>query len=202
MEGLDPSSFRYQVLDASRRFKTNWVELAKYLYIIKKDKLYKEWGYIGLDNYCTKEIGIKKQTAFKLLSSYYFLTREDPEFLEEEILQKKDPKTLPGYEAINILRRAKGNKGLTQEDYNHLKEEVLGKAIEPREVGKQYRSMLSLVKNIDPEEEKKIRRITTIKRLIGTLKTLRKEVEILKLLPDKFTKQIDSIISNLELKIK
>lgn len=201
MEGIEPSSFRWQVLDAARRFKTNWIELAKFLYTVKKDKLFKEWGYISFDTYCTKEIGIRKQTAFKLLSSYYFLTREEPQFLEEENLRKKDPKALPNYEAIDIIRRAKGKKELNKEDYNRLKEAVFSNATEPREVGKQYRSLLAAVKSVNPEEERRKKRMITIKRLISTLKNLRKEVELLNLLPDKPVKEIDRLIKSIESEI-
>ncbi len=198
MEDIPPSSFRWQVLDAARRFKTNWIDLAKYLYSVKRDRLFKEWGYISFDTYCTKEIGIKKQTAFKLLSSYYFLTREEPQLLEEETLQKKEPGSLPNYEAINILRRAKANKDLREEDYNNLKEAVFERATEPREVGKQFRSMLRAIKNINPEKERKQKRIHTIKRLLSTLKALRREVVLLNILPDRPIKDIDKAISSLE----
>lgn len=198
METLEETSFRYQVLDAVKKFKTNWINLAKYLYIVKKNKHYKEWGYNEFDAYCSKEIGIKRQTVFKLLGSYYFLTKEEPQFLEDGFLQRKSPRTLPDYEAINILRRAKSNKGLNEEHYNQLKQEVLEKAAEPREVGRQFRSMLWAVKSTDPEEEKRKNRITTIKRLISTLKTLKKEVELLKLLPGKYISEVDRIISSLE----
>lgn len=198
MEGIEPSSFRWQVLDAARRFKTNWIELAKFLYEVKKDRLFKDWGYISFDTYCTKEIGIRKQTAFKLLSSYYFLTKEEPQFLEEENLRNKDPKALPNYEAIDIIRRAKGKKELNKEDYNRLKEAVFSNATEPREVGKQYRSLLAAVKSVNPEEERRKKRIITIKRLISTLKNLRKEVELLNLLPDKPIREIDKLIKSIE----
>lgn len=192
---IETSAFRDQVLEAAKRFKANWIDLAKLLYTVKKDKLFKEWGYISFDSYCTKEIRIRKQTAFKLLNSYYFLTHEEPQSLE-------DTNALPNYEAINILRRARQNKELKDTDYDHLREEVFSKAAEPREIGKQYRSMLWAVKSSDPKEERINRRITTIKRLISTLKTLRKETELLKLLPLKILKDTDRIISFLEEELK
>lgn len=200
MEAIDPSSFRYQILDSAKRFKTNWIELAKLLYTVKKDKLYKEWGYISFDNYCSKELGIRKQTAFKLLSSYYFLTKEEPDFLNEETLKNKSPKELPNYESIDILRRAK-DKDLKETDYSQLRELVLQRALEPKEVGRQYRSMLWAVKSVDPEEERRKKRLTTIKRLISTLKNLKKEVELLNLLPDKPIQEIDKLIKILEAEI-
>lgn len=188
---IETSVFRDQVLDAAKKFKANWIELAKLLFTVKRDKLFKEWGHISFDTYCAKEIGIRKQTAFKLLSSYYFLKKEEPQLIDEE-------KTLPGYESINILRRARANKNIKEDDYSRLKQEVLERDTEPREIGKQYRSMLSRVKAVNPEEERNNKRVTTIKRLISTLKILRKEVEFLKLLPDKYIIEVSKIISSLE----
>ena len=73
MKGLDENSLRYHILESAKSFKTSWVELGRSLYSVWKDKLYKEWGYSTMDAYTGKEIGIRKQTAMKLLKSYYFL---------------------------------------------------------------------------------------------------------------------------------
>lgn len=195
MEYIETAPLRDQILDAAKRFKANWIELAKLLYTVKRDKLFKEWGYISLDTYCAKEIGIRKQTAFKLLSSYYFLVREEPHVLEKE-------QNLPNYEAINILRRAKQNKDLKDRDYDELREAVFEKTAEPKEVGRQYRSMLWALKSGNPEEERKNRGIATVKRLLTTLKNLKKEVELLKILPDKHINEVNRIISTLEQKLE
>lgn len=201
VENVNGVSFRNQVLAAARRFKSNWVELAQYLYKIKKDRLFKEWGYSTLEGYYTKEIGIKKQTAFKLLSSYYFLTREEPHFLERNNLESGNPRTLPHYEAVNVLRRAKANKELKENDYKRLREDVFEKASEPREVGKQFRSMLWAAKSIDPEKERVQRRLVSIKRLLSTFKSLAKEAELLKLLPGKIIKEAEKVVSSIETEI-
>lgn len=198
MNEIDESSMRYQILNSARNFKTSWLELAQYLYSVNKDKLFKSWGYISFETYCVKEIGIKKQTASKLLNSYYFLSKEEPQYLDEDIRKEKPPVSLPDYEAINVLRKAKKNKGISDTDYGRLKENVFEKAVEPKEVGKQFRSMLARMNEVDPEEERKTRRISTIKRMITTLKNLKKEVEILKLLPEKILKDTDKIILSLE----
>lgn len=204
IEDVDISLLRNQILDVAKKFKTNWLELAKHLYIVKKKKLFKNWGYMDFERYCTKEIAIKKQTAFKLLSTYYFLTHEEPRFFEEEIVQKNDPKTLPPFESIDILRRAKAKtkKDLNEDDYNQLKDVVLEKTMEPKEVGKQFRSMLSAVKYVDPEKERLNKRVATVRRFVGTLKGLKKEIEILKLFPDKILKDMENIIFSLELEME
>lgn len=203
-EDTDAASFRGQVVSVAKRFKTNWLDLAKYLFIVKKQKLFKEWGYSDFDVYCAKEIAVKKQTAFKLLSTYYFLTHEEPKFLEEEIIRKNDLKTLPSFESVDILRKAKAKakKGLSEEGYNNLKEAVLEKSMEPREVGKQFRSMLSAAKSVNPDEERANRRIAILKRFLGTLKAIKREAAVLKILPDKILNDTDKIIILLEAELE
>ena len=198
MENMNGSSFRYKILDAARKFKTNWLELSECLYTVKKDKKYKEWDYTTFEAFCTKEIGIKNHTANKLLQSYYFLHRHEPQMLTEITSQKKEPSEIPRYEAIDILRKAKKHKEFKDTNYNKLKEDIFEKSLEPREIGKQYRSMLWAARSVDPEAEKKQRRITTIKRLLSTLKTLKKEITILKIVPDKIINDTNGIITALE----
>ena len=84
MQGVEEGSVRHLALRSAKNFKTSWVELGRALYTVWKDKCYKAWGYITFDAYTAKEIGIKKQTAMKLLKSYYFLEKEEPAVLNEE----------------------------------------------------------------------------------------------------------------------
>ncbi|MDD5595453.1 MAG: hypothetical protein PHY94_04300, partial [Candidatus Omnitrophica bacterium] len=87
MGQLDENSFRYHVLENAKGFKSSWIELGRSLYTVLKDKLYKEWGYGSFDIYTVKEIGIRKQTAMKLLRSYYFLEKEEPAYLKSDYMQ-------------------------------------------------------------------------------------------------------------------
>ena len=73
MKGLDSESLRYHILESAKNFKSSWVNLGQGLYSVWKDKLYKEWGYSTFESFSAKELGIRKQTALKLLRSYYFL---------------------------------------------------------------------------------------------------------------------------------
>lgn len=202
LESTSSAELRKQAQDSAKNFKSNWLELAGFLYAIKKDKLFKEWNYLEFDTYCTKEIGIRKQTAFKLLNSYHFLSKEEPQYLEKENLDQKNPSEIPHYKAVDILRRAKFNKGLPANDYSRLRENVLERVTEPREVGKQFRSMISAARSIDPEEERKNRKLVTIKRLISSFKTLRKEASLLKILPENMLKEADQVIISLESRMK
>lgn len=194
MGGLDVSSLRYHVLESARNFKTSWVELGRSLYAVWKDKLYKDWGFSAFDAYTAKEIGIKKPTAMKLLRSYYFLEKEEPAYLKDN---HAETARLPGYEAVDLLRKAKDKKTLDAQDYSKLKKEIF----EGRDVQAVKRDLTSLIRQreeLEPEEAYKKRRGATLRRFIGTLKALKQEAEISKLLPAQLLKEAQDLIRKIE----
>ena len=97
MENLPTETIRHRVLQSAKNFKASWIELGQSLYTVYKDKLYKNWGYLTFDAYTSKEIGIRKQTALKLLRSYYFLEKKEPDYLI------KDYTTLWSFDLVHGL---------------------------------------------------------------------------------------------------
>ena|SRR3989338_9422620 len=193
MENLDPGSFRYQVLDAAKRFKSSWIELGQHLFSVYKDKLFKEWGYLTFEAYCAKEIGVRQNTALKLLKSYSFLEKEEPTFLKREALDDRQPSRIPGYESVNALRLAKQSERISEKEYQGLREEVFDEGHEEAEVKKKIRYVLKSHTPARPEEDRKT---VVVKRLISSLKTARDEMTNLDF-PNKMTKQIDALIQQL-----
>lgn len=198
MKDMDQNSLRYHILDNAKKFKTSWIELGRALYSVWKDKLYKEWGYSTIDAYTAKEIGIRKQTAMKLLRSYYFLEKEEPMYLKEDYVDSSSAATLPSYESVDILRLAKNKKGLDNQDYAHLKKEVFEKGKDHREVKKDLTALIRQREELEPEEAYQKRRLSTLRRFLGTLKAIKEEAEINKLLPVPILKEAASLIQKLE----
>ena len=198
MEELDPGSLRYQILESAKGFKTSWIELGRALYSVWKDKLYKEWGYATFDIYTAREIGIRKQTAMKLLKSYYFLEKEEPEYLKKDYLESREAAIVPGYESIDVLRLAKNKKELDSQDYGRFKKEIFEKGRDAREVRKDLTSLIRQREELEPEEAYQKRRFATVKRFLNTLKSLKKEIEVSKLLPAPLIKEVAALIGKLE----
>ncbi|PIQ90173.1 MAG: hypothetical protein COV71_06430, partial [Candidatus Omnitrophica bacterium CG11_big_fil_rev_8_21_14_0_20_41_12] len=117
MENLDVNSLRYHILESAKNFKCSWIELGRSLYSVYKDKMYKEWGYLNFDIYVAREIGIRKQTAMKLLKSYYFLEKEEPQYLKTDYTESSQPANIPSYESVDILRQVKNKKVFDDDDY-------------------------------------------------------------------------------------
>ena len=201
MEDIDKDSLRYRTLQSAKNFKTSWIEFAQALYSVWKDKLYKKWGYNTFDVYTSKEIGIKKQTAMKLLKSYYFLEKEEPAYLKEDYAESADTATVPTYDAVNVLRLAKNKKTLDSDDYNTLKEKVFRKGKDVSEIKKDLTALIRERQELEPEEARRKRQMATVKRFLSTLKSLKKDIELLKLLPASIIKEANYLIKKIESEI-
>ncbi|MGE5308625.1 MAG: hypothetical protein ACM3OC_06050 [Deltaproteobacteria bacterium] len=187
---------RRHVLACAKDFKTSWVELGRALYMAWKDRLYKKWGYNDFEQYTSKEIGIKKNTSMKLLRSYYFLEKEEPQVLSSYMDESKQDK-LPGYETIDLLRQAKEKKTLDGEDYQNFRTAVLeGK--DDGEVKKELTQMIRQRKELEPEEAWEQKRTATIKRFLGTLRSLTEELKSAKLVSAQLVKEADDLVKKLE----
>ncbi len=198
MADLDENSLRYHILQDAKNFKTSWVSLGRALYTVWKDKLYKEWDYSTFDIYTAREIGLKKQTALKLLKSYYFLEKEEPQYLAQDYTESAEAANIPGYKAIDVLRMAKNNKGVDEEDYSKIKKEIFEKGKDVSQVKKDLTALIRQRQELEPEEAYQKRRLATIKRFLGTLKALKQEAELSKLLPAPLIKEAAELIRKLE----
>ncbi len=198
MEELDETSLRYRVLQSARAFKTSWIELGNYLQAVFQDKHYKRWGYTSFESYCSREIAIKTTTALKLLRSYYFLESEEPAFLKERLSETEKVVALPSVDSVDILRRARNRQNLDADDYRSLRDSVLEKGEEPKEVRYKLKNILDAYAGGESEEEEKKRRTATINRCLGVLRTIKREIEISGLLSRKIVKEIDRLVGVIE----
>ena len=203
MASIEPGSLRYQVLEASKKFKSSWIELGRILYGVYKDKHFKTWGYLSFEAYCQTEVGIQKQTAGKLIHSYYFLEKDEPELLKGIHADgSASPKNIPSLEAVNVLRLAAKNKELTEDDYQDFKKSVFEEGKDGKEVKKQVGLRLrSLREEEDPQKARALRRTTTLRRLYATLRTLEKEVNSAHLVSDRISKELEKLLGYLESEI-
>lgn len=200
MGDLDYESMRYKVLDCVKTFKTSWVQLGQILYTVWKDKLYKDWGFQEFDNYTSKEIGIKKPTAMKLLRSYAFLEKEEPRYLQKEYPAETSAGNIPSFEAVDVLRQA-NNKDIDRDDYSKIRKYVLEDGKDAKDVKKELTDIIKQREELDPAEVRVKRRVALIKRFVGALKSARREMKMAKMLPADIIKEVDSLITKIELEI-
>lgn len=201
MREAEPDSLRQHVLKSAKDFKTSWIELGRALYTVWKDKLYKEWGYSTIDTYAAKEIGIRKQTAMKLLRSYCFLEKEEPRYLKSDYTDSQDTALVPGYESVDVLRQAKNKKDLDAQDYASLKKAIFEKGKDSQEVKKDLTSLIRQRRELEPEEARQEKRLSLLKRFLGSLKAITRELETAKLGSASLAKEADSLIKKIEAEI-
>ena len=201
MTGLDTESLRFQILQNAKSFKTSWIDLGQALYSAWKDKLYKDWGFMTFDAYTSKEIGIRKNTAIKLLKTYYFLEKEEPHLLNKEYVKTKDAAEVPSYESVDVLRLAKKKQLLDEDDYRRFKKDIFEKGRDGREVKKDLTALIKQREELEPDEARKKKREMTIRRLLSSLKSLKRELEVTRILPSDVLKQTNTLINRIEAEI-
>jgi hypothetical protein len=121
MQELDPGSERYQVLAIAKRFKSSWVELGEQLIQVNSRGLFRQWGYDSFEDYCAREVRIRKPTAQKLTQAYHYLEKEEPELLARHT----ELKPLPDFRSVDLLRQAREERDFSEEEYAELRRAVV-----------------------------------------------------------------------------
>ncbi len=145
MQKLPPDSERYQILATAKQFKSSWVELGEWLAKVSNKKQFSEWGFTSFEDYCTKEVRIRRQTAEKLLLAFRFLERKEP-----GLLDRKEGRPLPDYRSVDLLRQADEQQHFSMEEYGELRQAVIEEERNHPSVAKQFRDMRH---NHQPEQK-------------------------------------------------
>ena len=198
LDTMDDGSLRRHCLQCARDFKTSWIELGRALYAVSKNKAYRDWGFNTFEGYAAKEVGIRRQTALKLIRSYMFLEKEESWYLEQKEDPERPARQEPGFEAVDVLRQAKNKKEISKPEYDKLRTAVFDDGKDHREVKKDLTQIIRSREEVDPEEEREKRRATVIKRFVSNLRSAKMEMETLKLVPNNLLKEAEALISKFE----
>lgn len=199
LESVGDDPLRQSVLIKAKNFKTSWIELGQALHEVHRDRLFKKWGYSSFEVYTAKEIGLRKDTAVKLLRSYYFLEREEPNYLEQDYRKSCSTSRIPSFEAVDVLRLAKNRKDLDEGEYTSIRQDVLEKGKDHREIKKGLTALIKQRREeLNPDDARQKKRTTVIKRFLGTLRATKHEMEALNLLPKSTLTQINALIHKIE----
>ena len=144
---------------------------------------------------------MRKQTALKLLHSYRFLEKEEPDVLRFDETAPRAAATAPTWQSLDLLRRAKENRLLDETDYRRFKEELFEEGRDPGAVKRDLTQLIKERREEDPEEVRRKRKMATVKRFLSTLKSLKRDMELLKLVPSDIVKETESLIRKLEAEI-
>ncbi len=132
---LDPGSERYLILNCAKNFKSSWVDLGQQLQTVRRERLYSQWGYDSFEDYCSREIRIRRQTADKLTMAYHYLEQKNPTLIQQDNLNP-----LPDFRSIDILRQAEANE-LKNEQQQELHEAVFANNLSHPTIAKRFKEM-------------------------------------------------------------
>lgn len=145
-------NLRVHLASHAKDFKLSWVLLGQGLYAVWRDKLYTAWGFDKFEDYCVRELGLKKPLALKLVKTYFFVEQDEPMYLKKEFSESREASVVPGYESLDVLRRARGHKELTREDYTKLRKDIFEKGKDASIVRKDLTTIIKERKKIDPDQ--------------------------------------------------
>jgi hypothetical protein len=184
---VPPGSLRHTLLLAARRFKASWVELGKLLVEVHHKGLYQEWGYPNFETYCLAELRIRKQTAEKLLKSFGFLERHEP----ERVKAPDFTESAPAFEVVEVLAQAEERGQLSAAEYRSVRDSIW----------EQDRSTAELKRELSekfPAPERAQSANAELKHLLTLAKRLAAELHGAKKIPKAVAERADALVSDLE----
>jgi hypothetical protein len=184
MQELDPASERYQILATAKVFKSSWVELGEKLLQVQRASLFKGWGYDSFEDYCSREVRIKKPTAEKLTLAYRFLEKEEPALLARHT----ELKPVPDYRSFDLLRQAREEARVTDEDYAALRRAVIDEERSLPTVRRQFRELTADGQSLDQH----------LKNALAAARRLDTALQHLADLPAGFDGALQSLLQHLE----
>jgi hypothetical protein len=191
MQELDPASPRYQVLATARRFKSSWVELGEKLLQIQKQGQFREWGYDSFEDYCSREIRIKKPTAQKLTLAYRYLEKDEPELL----VRQTELKPLPDYRSVELLRQAREEKSFSEDEYAELRRAVI-------EEERSHPTILKRFKEVAASRDEGPDQVHLGKTALAAARRLESALRPLADLPPAFQEELARLIACLEERVE
>ncbi len=141
---------RAEVIARVRRFKAGWYELAESLTEQRKTERFKQWGFGNFEDYCKRELHLRRETVDKLTGSFTFLRSKAPEVLSRD--GRASP--IPSYQAVDFLRRAEESEA-PAETVREIRRHVLDEGTSLPKVSRLYRQV---VFPLDADEQTEKRR--------------------------------------------
>ena len=158
---------RRRVLECARQFKASWVDLGRLLSEVKREALWREWGYASFEAYCAKELFLRKQTAEKLTMSYSFLSRHEP-----SIVRGEAPRAAPSFEVIDVLSRAEAAGRLPESGWEEMREDIFDRPPSPAALHRQLSERYGPAPRPEPRPEgsegERLRKLLSMARRLAS----------------------------------
>lgn len=182
LDNLEEGTLRHDTLHTALQFKANWLTLGEKLHEVFKSEEYKQWGYKNFEQYCSQEIGIRKNTAEKLTKSYYFLQVHRPELISE-YKENKINKEIPDVNTVKFLADVETDERIPEEKYSELQQAAFDEGCSNRQLKKRYNDFVSELNLDDDEDAASKNSEKNIATLIQSLERIDRKAEDIETLP-------------------
>lgn len=180
---------RAEMIARVRRFKASWFELGESLSQLKRDETFKRWGHASFEDYCKKELHLKRETADKLTGSFAFLRARAPEVLRRD----GHDAPIPSYQSVDFLRRAEEESDAPEETLSEIRRVVLDEGAALPKVSRIYREALFPL-NAEEQSEKRLAGLqSAINRLVEQLAHARAD----KMVPEHLSAEVEEPLARL-----
>lgn len=184
--GAGPS--RDRVREAAKRFKASWVELGKLLSEVHAQSSYAAWGYENFEAYCSKELHIRKQTAWKLVRAYSFLDKHDRKAVREPSTEE----VAPPFEIVEVLADAEAEGRLQAHEYASIRDSIWNP---DRNVAQLRREIATRFPTSDDEPAKDAHSLT---RVLGMARRVASELAHADRVPKALVERARALVEDIE----
>ncbi len=198
LEQLSPDGVRYKLLVALRMFRSSWVELGRLLTEVAYGGDYKDWGYDDFEIYSARELGLKKPTVNKLMISYRYMQKKEPERLtsHEDWDGTGAPPEVPDYQTVELLHKANENDNIDNEQKQRFHQLAFDEHAEEGILRKEIRDAIVTATDGNMSEERaRSRELGDIKR---TCYVLRKKLADSRCVPMGLRERFEVLLSEIE----
>lgn len=171
MRQVPAGTLRHSAMMAAKRFKSSWVELGKLLVEVRDQALFTQWGYESFEDYCMKELRIRKATALKLTRSFSFLDRHEP----KEMASPNIMETAPAFEVVEVLAGAEERGQLSAAQYKSIRDSIWDSDRPVSELRRDFTERFPAPEGPGPSENAQLKRwASQAKRLSDELSASKK----------------------------
>jgi hypothetical protein len=185
---------RADMIARVRRFKASWYELGSALTEMRRTDRFKEWGFKDFEDYCRRELHLKRETADKLTGSYAFLRRAAPEVLDRD--GREAP--IPSYQAVDFWRRAEEESEAPPETLGEIRRAVLDEGTDLPKLSRLYRQVVFPVDEEDQAGKRRLSLKQAVHKLVELLALARDE----KLVPAQLCAEVEEPLQRLGAALK
>jgi len=129
---------RVLVLERAKRFKRTWIELAEVLVRVREKESWSRWDFGSFDEYCARELHLKRGTVDKLCASYGFLRANAPRLLRDD---PDDARPVPSWQAVDYVARAAERGAAPEETIAEMKRAVFDEGAPVPALSRKYREV-------------------------------------------------------------